>query len=205
MYFILSCVELYVLYSCGRWAIHNADIMFQKSLFRSWRSFGPSLRPLSQLAHLPPSHLDKTPPETQSLTFLIRDEAWKQRAASKLCNRPHTLRGKSGVGLSCRREQAMTGLCMEGWWPCIMNGAKCASAGGAEWRRWRAMGSLLQFPHYCPSLYTAPATAQKCPPESPDWVHAVASQLEECRWWLIDCCGWGVRRFFKKWFRWLYR
>lgn len=163
--------------TCGHSAIHDTDvIMFQKSFRENVvRSFGPRLRPLFQLEHLPLPPLDKTPPETQSATFLISDELWKQRAASKLCNRSHPLRGKSRVGLSCRRERAMTGLRMVGgWWPCIMDGAKYASAGGAEWRRWRARGwcqpigcpwvmhftlppqknSLLQLPHYCARLST---------------------------------------------------
>lgn len=136
--FFILCRSLCPIYM---WAVshtwfwrHHVSEKFQR------KSFGPSLRPLSQLEHPPSPPLDKTPPETQSVTFLIRDEPWKQRAASKLCNRSHPLRGKSRVGLSCRREQAMTGLCWEGWWPCIMNGAKYGSAGGAEWRRWRAMG-----------------------------------------------------------------
>lgn len=108
---------------------------------RSSPTSGPRLRPLSLLEHLPSPPLEKTPPETPSVTFLIRDEPRTQQAATKLCSRPHPLRGKSRVGLSCRREQAMTGLRVGGGgWACIMNGAKYASDGGAEWRRWRATG-----------------------------------------------------------------
>lgn len=77
---------------------------------KSWKSFGPSLHPLSQLEHLQLAPLDKTPPETQSVAFLIRDELWKQRAASKLCSLSRPLRGKSRVGSSCQMERAMTGL-----------------------------------------------------------------------------------------------
>lgn len=131
-----SCVEVYIMCAWGQSAIHNSDVTKKFPP----KSFGPRLRPLSQVEHLAWPPLNKTPPEIQSVTYLIRDEPWKQRAASKLCNCSHPLRRKSRVGLSCRREQAMTGLCMEGWWPCIMNGAKYASAAAAEWRRWRAMG-----------------------------------------------------------------
>lgn len=81
---------------------------------RSWRKFEPTPAPIVSTGTSSMAPLDKTPQETQSVTFLIRVEPWKQRAGSKLCNPSHPLRGKSRVGLSCQREQAMTALCMGG-------------------------------------------------------------------------------------------
>lgn len=53
-----------------------------------------------------------------------------------------------------------------GWCPCIMNGAKYASAGGAEWRRWRAMA--LHQPIGCPRVMhftLAPPPKKVSPPQ----------------------------------------
>lgn len=127
--------------------------------------------PLSQVEHLALPPLNKTPPEIQPVTYLIRDEPWKQRAASELYSCSHPLRRKR-VGLSCRREQAMTGLYVGGWWPCIMNGAKYASAAAAEWRRWRAMGWCQ--PIGCPRVMHITSTPTSTLPPLP---HSLSTAL----------------------------
>lgn len=105
-----SCVYVTYMWAVSHTWYWRHQKFHQKK--KSCRSFGPQRRPLSQVEHLALPPLEKTPPEIQSVTFLIRDEPWKQRTASKLCNRSRPLRGKSRVGLSCRRERAMTGLCV---------------------------------------------------------------------------------------------
>lgn len=83
--------------------------VFQKFSKKSLKSLGPCLHALSPLENFPLPTLVKTPPETESLPFLIRDELWKQREPSELCNCLHPLRGKSRAEQSCRSEPAMTG------------------------------------------------------------------------------------------------
>lgn len=147
----MSCTHV----DSNTWYHHVSEKLHR----RSWGSFTLCLSPLSQLERLPLPPLDKNPPETQSVTFLIRDEPWKQRVASKLCNRLHPLRGKSRVGLSCRREQAMTGPCGGGegdhalWMVLSMPQLEELSGGdGIVPTYWLPVGNALYFTSKTSSL-----------------------------------------------------